>query len=189
MMMKKDIVLNILCVLVLSGLFVHFFGLPSLEKFLSGGIYINTKQVELTKKETPAITICPRNQNASNSGWKKEKKYVEDACMGMATAEEIYRCIEENAFGLTELLRKGSGIYTRTPIVWNKLKDLRKISLWMPDITLILFGRCFTLNQSLVDFQPGLNLKLLLNPSLNYDIMFHDPEMFLFLFHHSDFIY
>lgn len=146
--MRKEVVLNILCVSILFCVFVYSFGLPSLEKYLSAGIQINKKHVELTEKETPAITICPQNHYTAHTGWKKRTKHLNDTCGDKKNEEEIYSCIDENVYNITELLREGSAVYLRKSEELNPLQDLAETTLWVPDISFSFFGRCFTLNQS-----------------------------------------
>ena len=93
--------------LLLTGFQLAFFGIPAIQSYLDGQVTV----VETTDRASPilapAITLCPVAnytrgwKNTTQSNWFGN---YEEMCPDAEAHQEFVSCVEENTFGLGELI-------------------------------------------------------------------------------------
>ena len=53
--------LRAVIIFALIGIFLKFFGLNSVKKFINGGVMIDRKHIYPEELDAPAIAVCPAN--------------------------------------------------------------------------------------------------------------------------------
>ena len=97
-----------------------FFGLPAYRKYEAKEIFVDYKTIGIEKVKNPALTFCPLN-NRTGFGWtntypvvngvvqpywiSNPNSTIHQQCSSPATVNEIYECIEDNTFKLTDFIR------------------------------------------------------------------------------------
>ena len=119
---------------VLFVLFLYFFGIPALSKFMKKMTFIHKGKIE-NDFQFPAVTICRTNE--VKSGWKqpKWKKYggvLEKECKGYNTLKDLLECIDTKTYTLQEM------------IDFQRMQPRVNESFWKEHITLTFFGKCYT---------------------------------------------
>ena len=163
-----------------------YFGLPAWEKYsraVVGEAKIIEKQDSLRSPvdpfedglRPPAITLCPFKYNFK--GWKQATIHGGDFndqsynhwCKSANSTADFEKCIEEETFGLNDTL------------IWAGAadKDITGPEFWTSDVSLSLFGRCYTMH---LDVKLGVSILtsiiLLLNPNLTYQIYLHQQDIY-----------
>ena len=146
---------------VLLLMFFKLFGQESIAKFLAKQTFVIESSKDYTAADHPAITVCATNNGYS--GWRNgevREDTFKTICNSSANAEEGYQCITNGTFDLSEMVifaMDGSQ---------NKIDK----SHWQLDISSIDYGKCFTLNSSVVKI--GTDMKhWQLNISMNMAII------------------
>ena len=165
-----------LVVLLLFLVFVLVFGCKSYEKYKQGGTTFNSRPIKNEAIRAPAITICPKNQ-VTQIGWKgnesmamntKANKLLGVFCKNATNAEDVSACIWSKTNSFDEAV----------DVFENRGKAINE-TFWAEDATLMQYGRCYTLNNTLVlgsDFETSMYL--FLNNTLRYTIVIHDPNFY-----------
>ena len=152
--------------MILFAIFVFFFGIPSVERFIRKEVLTVTTKTYPEKILPPAVTVIAFN--ASDGGWEA----LEKVC---GQARDIKFCIQENTRGLPEIVHAEMGS--------NLRKSLMASELWREDFTDPWSGRSFTFhyphpmgNNWRTD---DINLHVNISDGLNRRIFFHDPDFFV----------
>ena len=194
--MKIFIFLKISFCLVLFITFLLFFGLPSLKKYLAKEVFINKQKISIHAISPPAVTFCairkgsswkPENNSEYDSYAEKEQdmqmeyesdedldsqSFMLDKCGTFDTAEDVFNCADTKTFNFTETVP-----YASSEIGPHNRTLLTNSSYWIQDITLIILGKCHTLNNSVS--LGSAKWGFLFDPSLDMKIFIHDPHFFL----------
>ena len=167
--------------LLLLYIFLHFFGMPAIEKYKEKGtMVVHSRRME-RGMPSPAITIEAKNPKSLH-GWKDPAAFqngdLEAVCQKILQEKREGRSIEECI---------GEGTYARADVSpaallknlkgskvgkWKVLGD----NLWSESFNKIKRGRVFTLHPNQVI---NRRLQIQLNPNLVYKIRIHDPKFFL----------
>ena len=128
-------VLRLLITAALFTIFVSIFALPSYNKYLNAGIFIDKSLVKRKKTDTPSVTFCALN-NETDLGWKTKTKVKKDLgttwvdlyCDNKQTVDNTVACLDVVTFNLNETIRD------------FQLKFLTNIigtgnELWIHDVT------------------------------------------------------
>ena len=192
--MKILIILKISLCFVLFITFFLFFGLPSLKKYLAKDVFINKQKISIHDIAPPAVTFCAI-QNGST--WKLEnhfeydnysdkdmyvdyesdedrrpQSFMLDKCREFDTAEEVFNCVDAKTFNFTETVH-----YATSEMGPHNKTFITNSSFWIQDISLIILGKCHTLNNS-VSLGSG-KWWFMFNSSMDMKIFIHDPHFFL----------
>ena len=157
-----------LIIVLLSGIFLKFFGLKSFNRYLSGGVMIVRTQRYPTDVDAPAIFVCPRNAENEKHGWKRNFTRLQiislEMCKDAMNTEELYDCIELYTYPIEEVIIKA--------------EDSEDESAWEEQFGFLPRGRCYMLT---LDAQAnGFSNKILkLNPTLAFYVMIWDPKFYL----------
>ena len=195
--MKMFIFIKIFFCLVLFITFLLFFGLPSLKKYLAKEVFINKKMIScIYDIAPPAITFCAvrkgspwKSNNYSDYDSNAEKDHemeiehendefsgpqsvMLDKCRNFDTAEEVFNCVDAKTFNFTETVH-----YATSEMGPHNKTFITNSSFWIQDISLIILGKCHTLNNS-VSLGSG-KWWFMFNSSMDMKIFIHDPHFFL----------
>ena len=192
--MKILIILKISLCFVLFITFFLFFGLPSLKKYLAKDVFINKQKISIHDIAPPAVTFCAIQ---NGSAWKLEnhfeydnysdkdmyvdyesdedrrpQSFMLDKCREFDTAEEVFNCVDAKTFNFTETVH-----YAISEMGPHNKTFITNSSFWIQDISLIILGKCHTLNNS-VSLGSG-KWWFMFNSSMDMKIFIHDPHFFL----------
>ena len=196
--MKIFIFLKISFTLSLFTTFLLFFGVPSLKKYLAKEVFINKKKISIHDIAPPAVTFCafhkgspwkPENYSEYESFSEKEHdmeieykedddedpdslSYILSKCGQYETAEDVFDCINAKTFNFTETVP-----FATSEIGPHNKTELTNSSFWIQDITLIILGKCHTLNNSVA--LGSAKWWFMFDPSIDMKIFIHDPHFFL----------
>ena len=162
-----------ICLLLI--IFLYMFGYPSWKKYQRERTVVSEKFRSVEKIEAPAITICPRN-NITSMGWKggipkgSKTEWLAPYCGNNQSFENISKCIQENTYGINEVIEVAPG----KPSPWN-------ISDWKGQMDITRFGFCYSFNSSvLVGAHQKESFAIsLLNKAIYHDFVLHDSHFFM----------
>ena len=150
----------------ISGLlymFFKLFGQESVVKFLAEETFVVESSRDYAEADQPAITVCGSNNGVS--GWRNIeiiKDTFRTICNSSANAKEAYQCIKRSKFDLSEMVNNAM----------DGNQNIIDKSHWQLDISMIHYGKCFTLNTSAVkigtDVNHCLTIKILAKMSASF---------------------
>ena len=151
------------------------FGLPCIKKFFDNEITVTESVEKKDSLKPPAITVCPER-------WKPDtppilpKGHYRRNCGGANSTKDFEACVENKTFGFNEVIVSATQGYLS-----NTVMNLSDPQLWTSDLTLVLTGRCYTLNydQLLKVDQETESVWVNLVPE-NYFVILHHPDFSLF---------
>ena len=164
---------RLLLQLVLTSIFLFFFGLPAIKQFLAREVMVvKTMRESGGKIATPSISINARNPK-TKLGWKVEDtwKYLESCLL----TNDIGTCIENQTYQQHEVFNNVFLGYTRMFSLMNST------NLWQKYFAMHGHGSFFTFNFPF-DIGPDLyndRLVFELSYDLEYRIYIHDPKYFV----------
>ena len=166
--------LKLILQLLLLGLFLHIFGLPSLRRYQNKEVLVVTSVRDTNGLEAPAITVIV-TRNETLTGWKSNrvKSSVETFCRNFLRQNQtIATCIEEQTYNLSEISQKvqlGIGRRSRPAN-----------ASWTEDFTHSYTGRQYTLKITKRLHVGKLNdlVRISFQPNLVYSLFFHDEKYF-----------
>ena len=146
--------------------FIVFFGIPSVKRFIKNEVLTVTTEAYPDKIPFPALTVI--TSKASDGGWEA----LEKVC---GESKDIKSCIQENTRGLQETVHVELG--------FNLRESLMAPEMWREDFTNSVYGRSYTLvyphlrgtNWS----TDTINLHVNTSDNLTRRIYIHDPDYFL----------
>ena len=161
--------------IILLLLFFTFFGFPAIQKFQKNKVMIVTSMIKSHGIEAPAITIGGMNPT-TGEGWRNNvgsNNWADNVESYCSTESFPEKCIERNTFNKTETLKE-------IVLGFTAKHSLQK-QLWTEDFTVGWMGRSYTLNtsQTLGPHYQTLQLYLIFDDNLEYDIYIHDPKYFV----------
>ena len=129
-------------------------------------IQISEKYVPQDRRDWPAVTICPNNgfpawQNNSNTSLFGEN------CGYDLVGTNLTDCVKNKTFDEEDSIKK---------LVLNTYE--KQNVTWTEGITVASFGRCFSLNDTIIlDFKTQWNL--MFHNKTDALVFVHDPQFFL----------
>ena len=152
--------------LILFAIFLHFFGLPAIERYRKMEVMVVEKKRDTNGIPFPAVTI--------SAGAQQEPKRCYELNDG-----SMERCITNNSLNSSDLL-KGVLLGINDKVSLNLTDDLLT-----EDSTLQWNGRYYTLTLPLLTITPDneehfVHLLLTRQINLYYQIFVHDPKFFIF---------
>ena len=167
---------KVLFITILATIFLIHFGLPSYLKYKENETLISETKVNINWNKPPAVTVIAWRQQ-SEKGWKEEsdsdKEYLGKNCNISQEFQELTECINSKTFNLSEMLEKATSEDHTT-------KDLTNNSFWTEDFSNFDLGKSFSLNHSYEIEKDSPYLGLFFKESLNYTILIHDPNYFIY---------
>ena len=167
--------------LLLLCLFLHFFGVPAIQKYNEKGVMVVKSRRFDEGMASPAITIEARNPKSLH-GWRDPAAFQN----GQDLEAVCQKMIQEKREGTIEDCI-GEGTYERAYVSpaallkdskaskdgkWKVLTD----NLWSEGFNKIKRGRIFTVHPNQL-INHGLQIQF--NPNLVYRLRIHDPKFFL----------
>ena len=177
----SDIILQI----ILFVIFLVFFGIPSVCKYLDKETMIIFAEEETNGIEAPAITFLGMK---NWMGWKSVNNItssqfnIVDHCNEIGFTDlDLEACTLNDTFGLADFLKEAK-IGAREPQpVLNELA-LRTSSLWAADVTATPYGRHFTLKVGRKITRNDSDFVIFTMDSTSsfyYSVWVHDENFFL----------
>ena len=171
---------KILLQLVLFGLFVHFYGIPALERMNQYKTILVKSRRNTHGIKAPSITISARN-NETNMGWKEKSAKITKAhsndtlrhqCEDFSTVED---CLTEATFHYSEFIKGFLRGHERQESLLVKEGAVTR------DFTYVRFGTTYTINPniSIGPVDDDDQIIILLDKNFIYDIFIHDPDFFI----------
>ena len=170
---------NILLQLVLFVIFLVFFGIPSVSKYLDQETIVISSEEKTNGIEAPAITFLALK---NHMGWKSVGNMnlrlfnIVDHCEKIGLPD-IGACVSNDTYEFDDFIKEASvGPFNR------KHSDLTKSSLRKEDLTCTPYGRHFTLNlrRTITRNESSFVLfKMDTSPELFYFLWIHDEKYFL----------
>ena len=136
-MIKKLLVFfKVSYIIILFGIFLAAFGIPSLLQYLDEGVFIKISRKTPSDGAVlaPAVTVCAENPE-TGKGWKSEANVMPagvlefEAACGELDGNDLMRCINNLTYGLEEVFH---------PSAPDEVENITT------DITLVMEGRCHT---------------------------------------------
>ena len=142
--------------LFLFVLFLIFFGIPTVHKYLAKETIVISSVEETNGIEAPAITIIARQTNAM--GLDLDWKTVDEDMSGIRdfnlvrhckeiSLGNVEACVSNDTFSLTDFLKEARLGFSEVDSS-SLLHESTTSSLWTEDITTTFQGRYFTLKPS-----------------------------------------
>ena len=161
-------ILNILKIGFIIGLlfmFFKLFGQESIVKFLAKQTIVVESSKDYTAADRPAITVC------AVSGWRKSEDMFRTICNSSANAKKAYQCIKNSTFDLSEMVN----------LAMDENQNIIDNSHWQLEISKIDYGKCFTLNSSVVKIGTDVEHKLTIyfTKNIGHYSLIHDPNFFI----------
>ena len=172
---------NIFLQLVLFVIFLVFFGIPSVSKYLDRETIVIYSEEETHGIESPAITFLALK---NHMGWKSSGNItynlfnIVDHCKKIGLSD-IGACALNDTYGLGDFMTEFKFGAFETDAF---LSESSESSLWTEDLTSTPYGRHFTLKLGRTINRKGSNFiifKVDSNPALHYSIWVHDENFFL----------
>ena len=173
---------NSILQIILFVLFLVFFGVPSIEKFLEKQTIVISSEEETNGIEAPAITFVALKRQGVAIGWKlvdESPTYYSFAMVQHCQAKnftDMQSCQKNDTFGRNDFLTSAKlGFYKE-----HSRSLLNESSMWTEDMTVTYYGRHFTLNPSMkITKAPNHSLIFEVDSSFDYSIWLHDENYFI----------
>ena len=179
---RVNTILKIITQFLLLWLFLYFFGVPAVQKFLDKKVLVVKSRRDTKGTPAPAVTIVMRNDE-TQSGWKEKGQlgsagFVQPLCSDANTTKSFASCIQKNTYNKSELIKSvmiGSAENNGS----SKVGDHN----WKEDFTHIYAGRIYTLDYNFKlkassVSESALKTSLYTNVKYEYEIYIHDPSFF-----------
>ena len=165
---------NSILQVVLLVLFMIFFGVPSIEKYLDKQTIAISSKEQTNGIEAPAITFVAIKKH----GWKSVDKDFDWSSFDMVrhcqkmNFTDVDICQKNDTFGRDDFLKSARlGFYQE-----NSRSLFNESSMWTEDMTLTFNGRHFTLNPAM---KISAALIFEVDNSFDYLIWIHDANFFI----------
>ena len=164
--LKVMISIKTVFIVLLFSSFLHWFGVPSIQRYLENKTHIVTTIEATNGVPSPAVTICGE--------WKdkgadyKTQNIINQTC---SSVDDVSACIEKNTYSFGELVSSAFQIHIGQNVSLNDSK------LWKEDFTEPTIGKCFTFV-----FSSDLQVDSYFLFKLQQDsssVFIHDPKYFL----------
>ena len=172
---------DIILQFVLFVIFIVFFGIPSVAKYLEKETMVIESEEETNGIEAPAFTFFA---NENFIGWKSVGNITShmfnifDHCKTIGLAD-LETCASNDTYGLADFLKdvRIGGRELKFP-----LSEFSRSPLWTEDMTATPYGRHFTfklkrtITRNTSDY---IRFSVNTSSSFFYSIWVHDPNFFL----------
>ena len=178
----KAISINLLFYCLLLALFIIFFGIPSIQKYLKKETITVYSQEFTNGIEAPAVTLLALN-NEIGYGWKNKSSqtdsfagkltntFVLDHCMEI-NQTDLEACVTSDSIGLTDFLKNAAFGLTSRGL---------NTSEWTWDVDNTAWGRYFTWNpQKLITPEWTDFMFMSTHKNFKMYVLIHDIKYFLF---------
>ena len=136
--------------IVLFVIFLNYFGVPSVQKYLDKETIVISSEEQTNGIESPAITIVPiRNKGVGMStGWKSIGQNVTPSTFEIfnhcqrTNFASIEACMKNDTIGRDDFLKSARFGKNKE----NSTSLLDEPSMWSEDMTTTFLGRHYTLN-------------------------------------------
>ena len=170
---------NSILQIVLFVLFLIFFGIPSVEKYLDKQTIVVSSEEQTNGIEAPAITFVA---TLKKQGWKSVAKNLNYKSFVMVhhcrakNFTDINICQKNGTFGRDDFLKLARLGYYKE----NSSRSFNESSMWTEDMTVTYYGRHFTLNPSM-KMTNALDQAFIfeVDISFDYSIWLHDENFFI----------
>ena len=146
--------------------FVYFFGIPSVQRYIAGEVLTVNTVSHPGKVLPPTVTVV--TSKASDSGWEDLEKVCRES-------EAILLCIQKNTRNMSETIHAELGFTLRESLMAPKL--------WREDFSVPRYGRSYTLAYPHVRGDnwrtDAINLHVNNSDGLTRRIFIHDPDTFV----------
>ena len=114
-------------------IFLYFFGVPSLQRYMSGEVLSVTTETYTNKTFLPAVTVSAFNASASSSDW-------EGVC---AQSDDLGACIREKTRSLPQTVHAELGFDLRESLegYWREDFTPRSYTLVYPQLRATIGGQ------------------------------------------------
>ena len=173
-----SIAIKVILQIGLFVIFLFYFGIPAVEKYVKKDTIIITSEEDTNGIEAPAVTFS--SSFYGKVGWKSafENKSVTvynfriaDHCKGY---EHIEECIEEDTFSFSDFI-VGARLGPTSPV-----EMLMNKTFWTEDLTYTSAGRHYTFNiDKSITHAYDDYLNFVLNTTTVAAIHVHDEKYFL----------
>ena len=182
---------NIVLQIGLFVIFLNFFGIPAITKYLKKETMIVYSEEETNGIEAPAITMLAEKDtdNGFSLGWNTVGERVTnmvafemfDLCMN-AGFTDVKTCVSNDTFELRQFLKEARlGLYGGK-LATSLFGDPSISPLWTEDMTVSFSGRYFTLSisRTIMRSEPEIILfRVDSSSSFSYTFFLHDENFFL----------
>ena len=175
---------NVVLQLLLFILFLVFFGIPSVEKYLEKQTVLITSEEITNGIEAPAITFVALNENKSIPGWKSVDQTLNFESFSLGrhcqriNLTNMNTCITSDTIDLGDfLMGTRLGIFeTNSTSIHSKTSS----PMWTEDMAATYVGRSFTLRLSRIISTSTNNVVIFsVNTSYQFNIWLHDENFFV----------
>ena len=170
---------------VLFVIFMRFFGVPSVKKYLDMETIVISSEEQTNGIEAPAITFVALRRDNGTTGWQSAQQNLTfetfamfNHCQGLKFTN-MEDCLKNDTIERDEFLksaRHGFNEENSTSLVNNESSS----SIWSEDLTSTFLGRHFTFkfSKTLRSTSDGY-LIFQLDNKFNYFIWLHDANFFI----------
>ena len=179
---------NVLLHLVSFLLFLGYFGVPSIEKYLEKQTIIVISEEQTNGIRAPAVTFSAakssilgwKTLNESSIGFDGFKSFdLLDHCNSM-NMTDLKSCVLDDTFNLTDFLKTARLGFTEQTITKDFL-DASSSSFWTEDFTIPSLGRHFTLKPSVtISKKVSDVIAFHMDANFSYSVLIHDENFFVF---------
>ena len=173
---------NSIIQIILFVLFLVFFGIPSIEKYLDKQTIMVSSEEQTNGIEAPAITLVALKKRGVPTGWKSVNKDLNYQSFVM-----IHHC---QAMNFTDMdICQKNDTYERGDFLMsaalgffkeNSTSLLNESSMWTEDMAVTYYGRHFTLNPSMTMTKtPHHAFIFQVDKSFGYYVWLHDENFFI----------
>ena len=162
---RMQVLCRLMIVTILFVVFIIAFFIPGIQKFFAKDTIFIEQKIPIDYSHPPAVTVLPW-KGTLLSGFKgKTYTSTGDICEESNTYQNFVKCIEDNTFKQNMTIK---GIMEKDD------DEELDIPSWTEELTNAYIGKSFTL----FNYQFGEEVKISLDPSLNYTVLIHDPNFY-----------
>ena len=174
---------NVILQVLLFLLFLIYFGIPSVEKYLEKQTIVITSEEITNGIEAPAITIVALNSR-SIPGWKSVDQNLNFNSFSMVRHCQRMNFTDMGTCKTMDTLNLGDFLHTARLGVFEEsstpINSSNSSSMWTEDMAATYIGRFFTLKLSTtITPSPDHTVVFNVNASFQFNIWVHDENFFL----------
>ena len=164
-------------------LFLIYFGIPSVEKYLEKQTIVITSEEITNGIEAPAISIVASNSR-SIPGWKSVDQNLNFNSFSMAHHCQRMNFTDMDSCRTSDTINLGDFLDTARLGVFEEnstpINNPNSSSMWTEDMAATYIGRFFTLKLSkTITPSPDDTVVFMVNASFDFNIWLHDENFFL----------
>ena len=182
---------NILLQLALFVIFLSYFGIPSVTKYLKKETMVVHSEEETNGIEAPAITLFAMKDTGipmMTLGWKTIDNSMNsfnmfDHCRKKGFTDNVEACVSNDTFELSEFLQEAQLNLFDGKDTTSLFRDPSTSPLWTEDMTVTFSGRYFTLKLPKMFTRRDSDVILFhmdTTSSFIYTFFVHDESFFIY---------